>query len=144
MNKTDQIWIMVANASEAKLFLYLGRISGIKALKDWNNPSVRQSSHNLVSDAQGKFYMGGNFEPHKSPQRIEMEHFARKLAEYLEDGRIRNNYTKLVLCASPTFLGEISHLFSSHVKERLKVVVNKDYTRLAMRDLTRHLNELMI
>ncbi|MBU6460675.1 MAG: host attachment protein [Proteobacteria bacterium] len=144
MNKTDQIWVIVANASEAKLFKYLGHISGVKPLKDWNNPAVRQASHNLVTDAQGKFNMGGNFEPHKSPQRIEMEHFARKLAEFLEKARIQNNFTKLILCSSPAFLGEITNLISAQVKERLKLVVNKDYTRLDHRDLTRHLNELMI
>ncbi len=46
-------WIMVANASQAKLFAHHGPKRGLELIKELMHPQSREKTSNLVSDRSG-------------------------------------------------------------------------------------------
>lgn len=136
-------WILVANASEARLFSNLGPGKGLQLMKEYSHPESREKVSDLVSDRPGHNQTAGNghgaYVSPADPKQQEAERFARLLTQDLEQGRTGNQYEKLVLVASPHFLG----LLNGHLNGRLgKLVlqrVEKDYTKEKEKELAGHL-----
>jgi len=100
-------WIMVANASQAKLFSNSGPHKGLTLIKELLHPESREKTSNLVSDRSGANAGTGHgaFLQATDPKHHEAERFAQELTRELEEGRVRNAYDRLILVASAPFMG---------------------------------------
>jgi protein required for attachment to host cells len=136
-------WIMVANASQAKLFANLGPKKGLRLVKELEHPESREKTSNLVSDRPGS-HPGpgsgfGSFAQATDPKEHEAERFAQELSRELEDGRVNNAYERLIVVASAHFMGLLNNRLSPHVRSKVSESIEKDYTRLPMKELAGHL-----
>lgn len=132
-------WILVANASQAKLFANLGPKKGLQLVKELEHPESREKAANLVSDRVGNYQGSGSYAQPTPPKEHEAERFAQELSRELEEGRVNNAYERLILIASAHFMGLLNNRLTSHVRSKVTESIEKDYTRLPIKELAAHL-----
>lgn len=136
-------WILVANAANAVLYLNEGPGKGLKKVRDLAHAESRKKGTELVSDRPGHNPGHGNgrgaYEPAMTPREIEADRFASELARELDTGRVQHAYERLVLAASPQFMGRLKHHLDGHVQQLVTACVEKDYTRASPKELAAHL-----
>lgn len=136
-------WILVANASIAKLYANHGAKKGLELVKEFSHPESREKASTLVSDRPGHNPGAGNghgsFVPASSPKEVEANRFAHELAQEVEHGRVQNIYDRLILVASAPFLGLLNSEFTQQVKHKLSDVVEKDYTKYTPKEISEQL-----
>jgi protein required for attachment to host cells len=132
-------WIMVANASHAKLFKNEGPKKGLELVKELVHPESREKAAELVSDRIGNYAGSGSYAQPTPPKEIEAERFAAEIADELEHGRVHNAYEKLILVTSSHFMGLLNGRLSQQVRNKISDSINKDYTSLPIKELTGHL-----
>ncbi|MDD5388718.1 MAG: host attachment protein [Gallionellaceae bacterium] len=134
-------WIMVANASQAKLFANHGPKKGLQFIKELVHPESREKTSNLVSDRSGSHTGTGHgaFVQATDPKHHEAERFAQEVSRELDNGRINNAYDRLILVASAPFVGLVNSRLPELVRSKLSEIIDKDYTRLPVKDLAGHL-----
>lgn len=140
-------WILIANAGEARLFANQGPNKGLKLLKKMDHPASREKASELVSDRPG-YNPGvgnghGSYNPPTDPKQHEAEIFAQELAKELEQGRTSNSFERLIIAATPAFLGLINNTLSNHVKGMVSDTVQKDYTKATEKELNGYLEKVL-
>jgi len=136
-------WIMVANASQAKLFAHKGPRQGLELVKSFLHPESREKTSNLVSDRSGAGPGHGAFVQATDPKHHEAERFAQEMARELDQGRLKNAYDRLVLVASAPFMGMMNHRLNGQVRQKVSTSIDRDYTRLPVKDLAGHLERVV-
>jgi len=140
-------WVVVANSSRARVYENRGAGSGLAALQAYEHPESRAKGIDLVSDRPGHTASDRGsrtaLEPDTDPKRNVQEHFARELAQALEQGRVENRYQDLVLVASSPFLGILRSQLPKQVNARVRELLDKDYTALAERELAAELGAIV-
>ena len=136
-------WILVANASTARIFSNNGPKKGLKLVKELNHPESRQKSSDLVTDRPGHMQGFGNGhgsrQPATTPKEYEIEKFAQEIAKELDHGRTTNDFERLIVVASSPFIGTLNGRLSDHVRGMVSDSVEKDYTKSTPKELAGHL-----
>lgn len=98
-------WILVANASLAKLYEHLGPNKGLTLVKEMIHPESRLKNSELVTDRPGSMAATGNGQGAKTPQTLPKDHeakvFAQELAQALYQGRTQNAFERAIVFAPP-------------------------------------------
>jgi protein required for attachment to host cells len=137
-------WILVAHRSGARLFENLGPGKGLTLLETIDHPEGRLRSGEINSDKPGRAFdsFGGArhsmSKEHDPTEQVAMQ-FARRLAELLDKGRTRNQYTRLVLVADPRFLGDLRAALPPPTAALVSATVDKDLASASVHDLPGHL-----
>ncbi|MBU8898743.1 host attachment protein [Corallococcus sp. H22C18031201] len=136
----ETLWILVANASRARLFA-----TDAKGSEDWRlidefqHEESRAKTEELLNqpDNPNAGTLHGPPPENEPNGRRELEHarFARELSTYLDRGHDRHAFDKLVIAAPPEFLGRVRRLLSTRVRQRVLLDVDADYSSLPAREL---------
>jgi protein required for attachment to host cells len=133
-------WILIANASFARLYANHGLKKGLQLVKEFAHPQSRGKGLDLVTDRPGHNAGAGNghgsFIPATDPKQNEANRFALELAKELEKGRAEQFYDRLILVASAPFIGLLNNRFSNHVRSMITDTVERDYTRFTPQELS--------
>ncbi len=148
MSKT---WIVLANASRARVCERDGEAGGLHDLMDFVHTQSRQKGSELASDQPGhvKHGMGSglhgrtSLDPRTDPRQKEHEKFAREIAEHLDKGVASQQCERIVLIASNPFLGEIKSHLGTAAAAAVWVTAPSDFTALSGRELAQRLGELL-
>ena len=136
-------WILVANASHASVYLNDGPHKGLTRVKTLEHAASREKGAYLATDRpgqqQGPNAGRGSFVSSKSPKEVEAERFAIEVARALDHGRTQNAYQRLILVASPHFMGLVNQHLDAHVRQMVSDSIEKDYTKIAEKQLAAHL-----
>ncbi len=136
-------WIVVANASRGRLYENAGIGKGLTLLSEFEHPESRMKNGDLVSDRPGYMQSVGNGhgsrQPATEPKQHEAEQFAHEIARVLESGRNQNKYERLILVASPSFLGLLKSKLPDQVRGTVSDTIEKDYTQVTEKELAKHL-----
>jgi protein required for attachment to host cells len=145
-----QTWILLANATHARLCRRDPADGRITDLAEYSHPASRWKARDLVGDrpghverTEGSQRSGTALTPRADPRRKEHEAFARELAEVLNRGVQEKHCDALVLMASNPFLGEIKAQLSPAALHSLRAAVPSDYTQLDAPHLARRLTEVL-
>lgn len=140
-------WILIANTSFAKFYINHGPQKGIELVKELDHPESREKGSDLVSDRPGHYQSHGNshgsFVQATDPRQREAERFALELAKELEHGRTNNLFERLVLVASPSFMGILKSRLPSHVLDMISDSIEKDYTKTPEKELKGYLESVV-
>jgi len=137
----NDIWILVSNASRARLFATPSKLKPWVLVQEFEHPESRVKGQDIMADKPGRvrqsFGAGTRpaMEPTTPPKEVEAEHFAQELAGAIEGGHGRNEFARLVLVAPPQFLGMLRKCLSAAASKRIVATIDKDYTQLHERDL---------
>jgi protein required for attachment to host cells len=138
-------WILICDSSRARLFSTQKRDEPWKLLRELDHPASRQNSTDFPagtrkSDTGGSY--PNSYQPPTMPKEVEAEHFVRELGEALEEGRVQNQFERLVLVAPPQFLGLLRAQLSAPALKMVVATLDKDLTRHEARELPERLADL--
>ncbi|HUI26373.1 MAG TPA: host attachment protein [Candidatus Kryptonia bacterium] len=147
MNNTT--WILVSDASRARLFATTGKLKPWTLVQELDHPKSRLKGQDITTDKAGRMrqsFGAGSRPAMASPtstKEVEAEHFTQELAALLESGHGRNEFSRLVLVAPPHFLGLLRKLLSPPLIKRIAATIDKDLTQLHERDLPERLADVL-
>ncbi len=140
-------WILVANASEAKVYSNKGIGKGLEIVAKLSHPDSRKKTSDLVTDRPGHMQGSGNGhgsrQPATDPKQHEHDIFARELAQQLDQGRTSNSYQRLIVVAEAGFRGLLNGVMNSQVNGLVSDSIDKDYTKLNDKELATHLEKVI-
>jgi protein required for attachment to host cells len=136
-------WILVANASTAKLFANHGPKKGLQLVKEFSHPESRQKNADLVTDRAGFMQSSGtghgSRQPATEPKQYEAQNFSQELAQELQSGRTSNQVSRIILVAPPAFLGLLNAQLDGPTAQIVSERFEKDYTKASDKELSAHL-----
>jgi len=136
------IWVLVADASRARLFKALKRNGPLEELRDWTHPESRLHEGDLVTDGDGSNSgpsgrYGVAADPVHKP--AEAERFAHELVRDLEKARAEGAFSRIYLMASPKVLGMLHKYASTELLDRVSGEIAKDLTTHSAEDVRKQL-----
>ena len=139
-------WILVANASIARLFRRDSPTDPLVPLATLEHPQSRLKGSELADDRPGHEATdnssGGNrYEPRSDVRRKEHRNFALEVAARLEDGLARGEFDSLWLFASSPFLGELNAQLGAAVAKHVQLALAHDFTSLSLAEIERRLQD---
>lgn len=142
----SKIWIVSANSSKATLFTADTPIAPLAELTTFENPDARIKQKDLVSDRPGRSFDSHGEGRHAmevkvDPKEQELIRFAKSIADWLEQERVKNAFERLILVAAPAFLGLLRAHLSAPLDTLVTLEVDKDYTALRPEELRSRLPE---
>ena len=142
-------WILVANASHARLFSRDSPTDPLVPQATLEHPESRLKGSQLADDRPGHEATdnssGGNrYEPRSDVRRKEHQRFAREIAERLETGLAAGEFSTLWLFASSPFLGELKAQLSDTVDKRVQLALDTDLTSFGLAEIEQRLLDLRL
>ena len=142
-------WILVANASLARLYEHLGPKKGLKLIKELEHPESRMKNAELSSDKAGSFQVSsdsgrGSREQQTPPKLNAARNFAHALAKELYLGRSRNEFGRAILVAPPAFMGMLNATLDAPTAHMVSGRLEKDYTKTREPELCGHLEGCLV
>jgi len=144
-------WIVTANAGHAHFFSQEAKSSALKKVGDIGNGKHSLRTSDTESDRIGQHAASSSnhsvgaptqpsgYEPNQTPAQHQTELFARDVAQYLSENYQEGKFNKLVLTASPEFLGVLRPLLGGELTKILVNEINKDYTHCNAKELAGYL-----
>jgi protein required for attachment to host cells len=143
----DATWIVAANAGRARFFSQPLSAERLEEINDMVNSGARlrtaetetdelgqrsasKSRHNVGAPTQPSGY-----QPNQTPAEHQTEVFARNVAEFLLRSHEEGRFRRLVLAASPEFLGVLRKQLDPTLEPAVRLEINKDYTQLSANEL---------
>ena len=140
-------WILVSDASRAKLFSTELPEDDWALVQEFEHPEGRETSQEIrpgsppgrmqMSKAHGARHTA--VEPQTTPKEAEAERFAQHLANRLEHATAERQFDYLVLVAPPRFLGILHRTLGRQAAKHLRATINKDYSTLEAAELRERL-----
>ena len=139
--------IVVAESSRAKIFLMKSRKEPLLELANLNHTESRLHERELVSDRPGRTFDSRGAGRHaKSPQtatkRQEAMNFAKEVSAYIEDGKARIGYDRLVLMAPPGFLGLLRKSLSESSRQLIFREIDKNLVNAGETSIRQYATEM--
>jgi protein required for attachment to host cells len=141
-------WIIVADASAARIFVLAGPRQRINLEPVRDLSAEVKPSRDIASDRPGRTHDRAGYgrhaeEPPTDPKRHAKASFAREVAQYLDDERRKNGFGRLTVVAPPQFLGDLRSAMSGELRALVDTEINKDLTKLSIHELTPQLQDLL-
>lgn len=135
----ETIWVVVANASEARIFSMKRGKFKFNLIKEFEHPDSRKKTGELISDGIGRYkardIASGTFSSRTSPKRVEADHFANELAKFLDHERSINKYDLLMLVMPSHFQALLKNHISNPLRQQICGTIAKDYHAANQREL---------
>lgn len=138
-------WLVIANASRARVLEETDAPGAYVHIADLVHPQSRQKGAALASDRPGQVKGVGHglgnasYIPPTDPRERERDRFAREVAHILNQGVAAHQCAGLVLVASSPFLGHVKAHLDAQAARALLRTVDADYTQLANSELAQRL-----
>ncbi len=144
--QNNTTWVVVANSAEAKIYR-LVKFPKIEEIASLEHPESRLLNQDLVSTAPGRNFQSGGVTRHSyqaktSPKEVEIEIFAKYLANHLCSACQKGEFKRLYMLASPEFLGLLRPHFDQKLQQTLIAEVAKDVTEYTKAHIEQYLQEL--
>ncbi len=128
-------WVLVANASRARLLVAETPVGGLSEVEDFIHTQTRLHDRDLISDRPGRAFDSAGegrhaMEQKTDPKKQEAINFAKQLGEHLETARHKGEFGKLVLVAAPAFLGLLRENLHPNTLKSVTVEIDKDWVAL--------------
>jgi protein required for attachment to host cells len=143
-------WILVADGARARIFetdpLDTQQLTEIQ---DFANPAAKGREAALETEQLGRFSGGGDRSPAHTGegQETPVEHatrmFSNDVGAFLDRACAEHRYKKLVLVASPKFLGAIRQSINKQTRQLVDREISKDISWLNEHDITAYVNNAM-
>jgi protein required for attachment to host cells len=149
--KPRRTFVLVADASRARLYLQTQGSAQISLLEEFAHPESRAKAKDLMADKPGRSFSSGGMTEARSakeyrtdPKEVEFEKFARELGHRLASHWDAHAFEDLVIAAPPKFLGLLRAALATHhdgVSNRVVAWHEKDFTAVTdVRELSERLS----
>jgi len=142
-------WILIADASDARIFSIGGRNQPLRLVREITNAEGRARTQELVTDMPGRSPSRGaegtrsGMEPRTTAHDVAAERFVRELAALLHAHLEHGDYTSLSLVAPPHLLGQLREAIHKDVAQQVRSSLSRDLVRVKTADLFPHIESLL-
>lgn len=125
-------WIVLANASATYIYAVNGKnsIDAVELITKLEHPESRKKNRELVTDRPGHYQTNhatrGSYSQHTDPKKIEMDNFAKEVADFLEQSNALGKYQSLIMIAGPNFYGLLMKHLHKPLHELIDKVIEKE------------------
>lgn len=142
-----KVWMIVGNSTRARLFAGRYLRSDFKEIQTFVHPESRLRQQELNSDAPGRTFDSFGKGRHSKGQRVDAKkqeriNFALEVADFLEKSRSENKFEKLVVIASPEFMGELRSKLSDKIITCVELSIDKDLTSKTAEEIQQHIAQI--
>jgi len=146
--KHKKTWIIVADGARAQVFINSGPGSGLESALPQALVADNRPSGDIGSDRPGRSFDSAgqgrhSMQPSSDPHQYAQAEFARDIAKLLEEKRGQKAYDQIIIIAAPKMLGELRSALDPSTSRLVVGEIDKDLTKLAVEDLSPHLDELI-
>lgn len=136
--------ILIANASEARLFVRASDQEPLVPLATLEHSASRRKGSQLGIDRAGHGSndsrpSGVSFAPRLDPKRKQHLQFADELSQRIDEELAAGRCGRVALFASCPFIGELKGRLSPAARKALRAAVDVDLTALPLEELERRL-----
>jgi protein required for attachment to host cells len=138
-------WVVVCDGAKALVLENVGdeKFPNLKTKEVHEHPAPK--THELGTDAPGRSFSsvgtGRSALDQTDWHDQEEQRFLHKLAGYL-DAEVKAGHAKsLILVAPPRALGVLRQAYSPHVRNALRAEIDKDFVKLPVHEIEKHLAE---
>lgn len=144
-------WIVLANASRARILSRDPSGGLLEELADFVHPQSREKGSDLTSDRPGHAqkahgdagHAATAFQAAVDPRQKEHAVFAAEVSHHLEQAVAQGRCQDLVLMASDPFLGELKSHLSEGARRIVRATVPRDLTTFSGPDLVQRVTEAL-
>jgi protein required for attachment to host cells len=149
------VWIVVADSHSARIYAQRGRGAPLSLVDELEHAPAALKAGDLVTDTPGRQVEAnrpagfgsaptlpaaqGGTVPHTNPEEVELDRFARMLARRLDEGRVQNAFTELVVLMPARPLGRLRGALHEKTRERIVLQRSEDILHLSETELTARL-----
>lgn len=123
-------WILVADASRARIFSAEKSLSSLNEIRALTSPEARLHEGDLVTDKGGRDRNPGvgahGFNIEDAHKQENAERFAAHVCQELEAARNSGEFRKLYVVAAPSFLGMLRRHQSNSLRQMVAGEVDKN------------------
>jgi protein required for attachment to host cells len=117
----DVTWVIVANGERARLFKTQGITPDLQEIDDLVNTEGHGTG---LTDKEAEVLDEG-----ERTEKLKAK-FAKRVAEYVEQGRLQQKYHRLIIAAEAKFLGMIRADLSEETRRLIFEQVSEDFSEL--------------
>jgi len=137
------IRVVVADQSQARFFDVAGTSKVMRSVGTLGDPEARKQEQDLVSDRPGSNVGSGGghygLAEKTSHKTMEVESFARLIAEKLEVDSRAGEFDEVALVAGPRFLGMLRNALPPALRKLIKHEVHHDLVHRPESEIRAHL-----
>ena len=144
-------WIVVANASELKIFGSddLHQVAhDLEFITELKHPESRMKGHDLEMDRPGRYRThesgGSAYQSTTDIKEVAKIHFAEEINTLLVHAKNEGKYKKLVIIAPDHVYGILKTHFNHLVNDSIHLVIQKDYTSFTTDELAKMITKEVI
>jgi protein required for attachment to host cells len=142
------LWIVTANAGCAHIFSQQNPSASLEKMGEIINDKSSSLTSETESDRLGQHAASksrhsvgaptqpSGYQPNQTPAEHNTELFARNVSRFLLHGYQDGHFQRLVLIASPEFLGVLRSILDSRLLDVVTIEINKDYTQYSTQKLS--------
>jgi protein required for attachment to host cells len=147
--KPTVTWILLADGAQAKVFAHSGPGTGLTPVEELIFEDEHLRAREIMADRPGRAYpsMGTGrsaMEYTTDPVKLREARFVKQVAEELERKYQQSAFSRLIIAAAPTALGDIRGALSDNLKEAVVAEMPKDLTKLTTPRLEKHFEGLLV
>ncbi|SIT65841.1 Protein required for attachment to host cells [Ectothiorhodosinus mongolicus] len=141
-------WVLVADASRARIFSADKSFSELQELQDFAHPESRLHEQSMQSDRPGRVFDSAGDGRHamgkeNPPKKHEATRFAKTLCEHINMGRARGDFEKLYIIAAPAFLGELRQGMNPTTQKAVVEEVSKNLATQSVEEIRAQLPQFL-
>ncbi|MFP4244331.1 MAG: host attachment protein [Ectothiorhodospira sp.] len=138
------IWVVVADASRARIFSADKSFSTLVEEEDLSHPEARLHAQELETERMGRAFDSTGEGRHAlsreaPPKKQEALRFARELCDRLNTARATRRFDKLYIIAAPAFLGILRNCMDDTTQKSVAATVDKNLAAHDVEEIRRQL-----
>ena len=128
----DVTWVIVANGERARLFKSQGITLDLQEIDDLVNTEGHGTG---LTDKEAEVLDEG-----ERKEKLKAK-FAKRVAEYVEQGRLQQKYHRLIIAAEAKFLGMVRDDLSEETRRLIFEQVSEDFSELGVDEIQARLRK---
>ena len=147
--KPTVTWVLLADGAQAKVFEHAGPGSGLTPVEGLAFEEEPLQAQDIMADRPGRTFSSvgtgrSGYEYQTDPVQAREAAFVRHVAEALERKRQQSAFSRLIIAAAPTALGDIRSVLSEGLKQAVIAEMPKDLTRVPTPQLEQHFRDVLV
>ena len=147
--KPTVTWILLADGAQAKVFEHSGPGTGLTPIRDLLFEEEPLQAREIMADKQGRSFSSvghgrSAMEYSSDPVQVRETRFVKAVAETLERKFQESAFSRLIIAAAPTALGDLRDALGEKLKAAVVAEMPKDLTNLPTPQLEKHFDGLLV
>ncbi|WP_392537803.1 host attachment protein [Legionella sp. 227] len=141
-------WVLAADTNTCRIYKSTTKPYDLTLIKELQHPQSKLRDIELTSGKPGRYNTGttthGTYTQQSDPKEIEIDNFARTIAEELDNSRNAHDYDNLIVIAAPHMNGLLFHHINKHVTHLVTHNLKNDVIHFTEKELSDFLRKNLL